>query len=706
MTLGTPLLLLLGAALGFGLAYWAYRRAVPKPPPAWRWTLTVFRGLTFTLLFFLLAEPLLTRNTSRELPADVLVLVDDSRSMQSALPDSTREAWLQRLAGLQAKSNARLLFAGFGEAYAPVDTLSTLPFAHLRTNLGLALERAPLDPRLRNLQAIVLLSDGQSNVGRTPEFVAERLNVPVNTVAIGDTLIPQDLEITRIAVNQILPVGLPAVVQSGYRARGASGQAARISLWFNGVMQRDTTIFLSREDEEGQLSLTFTPAGEGLGRVEMRISPLESESIRANNQRQTDVEVRNERLRVLLMGAGPGPELATLRVLLERDARVTLTTRVQQRAGAFYEGAFPESLETFDVLVLAGYPGAVADPALVRRIAQRAASGAGLVAFLTPQSAPNLWAGLRDVLPATPSGGTQLTTEVGAVRTPQGLAHPATRLPELDALSNPSLPPLSMPEYRWDVSPDARILLHPRVRGVEVARPLLSVRTQPGQRSALLAGWGYWRWTSLPAELQSADELFPAFVSALVRWTASPDARRVQATPDALLFDASERVRFSGTVRDESLQPVSDARFVLTLTDSVGVETQFTFIPESGGTYRAEPGTLPAGRYRYRAEAFRDDRSLGEDRGFFRVGALDVEALAPFVDASRLRAISASSGGAFWANDPASSLETWLQTHPALRPSLVTQREEKPIGHLWPFWVFIIGLLTAEWIGRKRVQLP
>lgn len=706
MTLGTPLLWLVGALLGFGLAFWAYKRAIPQPPPAWRWTLTLLRGLAFTVLFFLLAEPLLTRNSSRELPADVLFLLDDSRSMQEALPDSVRETWMNRLAGLQASTSARLLFAGFGEEYAPVDLPSELTYSQIRTNLGLALERAPLDPRLRNLQGIVLLSDGQSNVGRTPEFVAERLGVPVWTFALGDTLIPQDLAITRLAVNQILPANLPATVQTGFRARGAVGERARVSLWFNGVMQRDTTLLFGQPDEEGLLSFTFTPAQEGLGRVEVRISPLANETIRANNQRQADVDVREERLDVLLVGAGPGPEVATLRQILERDARVTLTTRVQQRAGVFYEGPFPEQLESFDVMVLAGYPGSVADPALLRRIAGRAASGAGLVAFLAPQSAPTLWTTLRDVLPAVPVGGSQLSTEVGAVRTPQGVAHPVTRLPELELLSNPSLPPLSMPEFRWDVSPDARILLHPRVRGIEVARPLLSIRAQPGQRSALFAGWGYWRWTALPAELQAADDLFPSLVSALIRWAASPETRRVQASPDVAVFEATERVRFSGEVRDESLQPVPDARFVLTVTDSLGVETQFTFTPESGGVYRAEPGTLPAGRYRYRAEAFRDDRSLGDDSGFFRVGTTDAEALAPFTDVAKLRALASASGGVFWASDAATALETLLKSHPAFSPSVVSQREEKPIGHLWPFWVFIIGLLTAEWIGRKRVQLP
>ncbi len=703
------LLCLLGAA---ALTYWTYRRSVPRVSTARRAVLVSLRFAALFLLLFLLFEPIWRRFLRDERPPVLAVLVDDSQSL--GLEAETEDAVLdlaaatrQTLRSLpldQVRGQARF-FAFSGTARPLPDgpgTPDSLRFEGARTNIAQALDYVRDALQDQNLRGVLLISDGQYNTGRNPLYLAERYPVPIYTVAVGDTLRRRDVQIRRVTANEIAYVGAELPVQVGLRAEGFAGEQVIVSLTQGGRVLGSASVRLPEGTAEVPVDLRYTPQAEGLQQVTVALTHLPGEVTFRNNTETVTVRVLKSKRRVLLLAAAPGPDLAAARQLLE-DGNTEIVSFVQKTPGVFYEGAFPASLSSFDLLALVGYPGRAADRGVLQRLAEAALDGKPLLFLLTRQTdLAAVGATLKDVLPAVPERNRPSFAEASFVLTPRGEQHPILEVPQRPA-SLGALPPLLYSQSRWQPSPDARVLATIDVRGVRLDDPLLVVRRRAGSRSAALLGSGTWRWKNLPDDLAAYAPFWPGLFSNLVQWLTTPeDDRRVRVEPVEALFSGDEPIQFTGQVYDESLNPVSDASVALEVTAPDSTRYPYVMEPVGNGRYVLDVGSLPEGAYRYRAQADRNDLTLGTDNGAFAVGALTLEFKETRANAALLRQIAGRSGGAFYPPEQLPALPAALNTSEAFTPVVFEETRETELWRLPVFIAVVIVLLTAEWVLRKR----
>src|SRR5690606_37560154 len=128
----------------------------------------------------------------------------------------------------------------------------------------------------------------------------------------------------------------------------------------------------SAQEEQATVTFTYEPQQPGLHRLRVYVDPVSEEFLDSNNGESTVVRVLERRRRILLLGAAPEPDLATLQRLLAQNADLEVTTRVQRDDRRFYGGPLPDTLEAFDLIILAGYPGRAASTADLERIAAAA----------------------------------------------------------------------------------------------------------------------------------------------------------------------------------------------------------------------------------------------------------------------------------------------------------------------------------------------
>jgi len=259
-------------------------------------------------------------------------------------------------------------------------------------------------------------------------------------------------------------------------------------------------------------------------------------------------------------------------------------------------------------------------------------------------------------------------------------------------------------ESRWAISPDARPLATAEVRGIALDDPLLLVRQRGESRSAALLAAGTWRWRTLPPDLDDLSGFYAGLVQNLVRWlTTRDDARPVRVRPAEPLFDASERVRLTGQVYDEARTPVSDAELEVVVTGPDGARLPFPMRPLGSGRYALEAGPLPEGEYTYAARATRGGTELGQDRGAFAVGALALELRDLYADLPLMRELARRSGGEALLPGQISALPALLGDGLAARR--VESRHDTELWRLWPLLALLVGLLTTEWVLRKRTGM-
>lgn len=697
-------LCLLGAA---ALTYWTYRRSVPRVSTGRRALLMSLRFGVLFLILLLLFEPIWRQLQRDEQPPVLAVLVDDSQSLSldtetenaPDLPSITR-ATVAALPRARLSGEAQLF--AFSNEVQRLASPDSLRFEGSRTNITQALDYARDELADDNLRGVLLISDGQYNTGRNPIYQAERFPVPIYTVAVGDTTRRRDVQVRRVTTNEIAYVDAELPIQVGIRTEDFADEQVVVSLVQKEEVLANQTVRLPAGTAEVPVDLSYTPRTEGYQQLTVAVTQLPGEVTYRNNSESFTVRVLENKRRVLLVGAAPSPDVATVRQLLQADPQVEVVSYVQKQRGTFYEGTPPTAFDTFDLIVLVGYPGRFADPRFTQQLAE-ATTETPLLFMLTRQTDLNaLRTQFEGVLPVLPGRSRPSFAEASFVTTPRGRQHPILETDD-DQSRLRQLPPLYYNESRWEATPDARVLATIDVRGIALDDPMLVVRERTGSRTAALLGAGTWRWQNLPEDLETLSPFWPRLFSNLMQWLTTPeDNRPVRVAPVADIFGGGETVEFTGQVYDESLQPINDASLSLTVTAPDGTEFPYTMEAVGNGRYVLDVGSLPEGTYRFGAAAERDGNALGTDQGTFAVGALTLEFKETRADVAMLRQIAQRSGGAFLTADNLDDLPDLLQRSGTFAPVQYEDVRETPLWHIYWFLAAIIVLLSLEWFFRKR----
>lgn len=712
----SPWLLGLSLLIAGGLSFWSYRTTIPALPPGRRWLLGALRFASLALICFLLLEPVVRHFDRSEQPPVLAVLVDDSESMRivrGPAPDTSaqqvRDHLRPLLTPLGEDLSADPRFFGFdGSLRALPDApLDTLRFDGGRTNIGDALEAVVDELQGENLEGIALVSDGQYNTGPNPARVADRSSVAIHTITVGDTSRRRDLQVRRVATNDLSYVDSEVPVQATIGTEDLGGRRTTVSLLEDGRVLDDVDVTLPDGTAELPVDLSFRPETAGLKQVTVRASPVEDEAATENNSRSVSLRVLDSKRSVLLLGAAPSPTYAAVRRVLERDANTTVTSRVPHSNGVFYEGPLPDSLSQFDVVVSVGFPSSAVPEEAVRSVATLLEDGMPALFLLDHQADLSAWREHFDgILPALPESSSFTVTEGSFTPVETARNHSVFQIEGGDLSLFDELPPLAVPTDAWTPTPDADVLAQARRPSLSSSSPLLVVRRRAGQRTAALLGTNTWRWATLPSSLSGADPLWPGLVSNLLRWVGTQnDERRVRIRPDTSPFDGDEPVEFTGQVYDESMNPVSNATVSVTITDSAGTEFPHSMDPLGNGRYGLNVGTLPEGTYRFEATARQEDATLGTDRGQFSVGALRLEYRQTRANPVLMRQIATRSGGTAYTTDDATTLSTDLASSSSFTSTTVTETIESELRRTSLFLLLIVGLLATEWTLRKRFGL-
>ncbi|HZM02223.1 MAG TPA: vWA domain-containing protein, partial [Candidatus Saccharimonadales bacterium] len=314
--------------------------------------LEALRFLLVTLLVFTLLRPEYVERIERTATPEIAILADRSDSMRTrdlAVSSNviSRAQWLdQQLQGnfwAPLRNKAKVSVENFA---AP----STNQNAINGTDLGQALETT--FHRYKNLQAVLLLSDGDWNLGQSPLGMATRYreqNIPVFTVAVGrETPLP-DLELEKVSAP----------------AYGLFGEEVAIPFKVVSHLPREVKTAVSISDSEGDAaskeitippngavedSILWSPRAVGELTAKVRLPVEPDEAIVENNEQSFHISIRVEKLKVLVVDSLPRWEYRYLRNALARDPGVDMRCLLLRPGlgpgeGANYITAFPDSRE-------------------------------------------------------------------------------------------------------------------------------------------------------------------------------------------------------------------------------------------------------------------------------------------------------------------------------------------------------------------------
>lgn len=705
---GSTLLLLLLILLGLAWSVLAYRQTVPPTRLSLRLFLGSLRALSLLLLILLIFEPSLSLHRERHLKPLLGVIFDDSQSLSLKDASGPRS---QGLAKLMRDPAWKTLGSQFDmKVFAAGDSLRLLSgviFDSLRlnaigTDLAADWERTLKTQEADTFGALVLVSDGGDNAGKNPLKAAQGLSVPLFTVGVGDTAAVQDASIASVSGGEVAYRGKETQVTARLKTRGLEGRQASLELVGpDGRVLARQDLKLPPDDMEAEATLKFTPQQVGTLPLNLRLSSSSREWSDENNQRSFPLEVRESRIRVLVLSATPGFEAMFFAKAASAISDMEVKSLTFRQDGSMY-GAGSEALSkdfvSADVLVLMGLPDQE-NPSAARERLHRALAEHPLPTWIWAGPHPS-FDDLKDAAGEIPlrlgSGGGHGSASALPLRFYAEL-DPDAELSESGLWND--LPPLDLPEFGIQAGPGTQTLvgLKDNSSGADMGPALISWEGK-GKRFAASFGAGYWKWSFLSGGLEGSDDLYRNYLGRVLRWlAASPRTKPLKLSPDRELYSSGEAVRFGAQVLGGEGRFVSSAQVEVTLQGPEG-SSKVVLEPDASGHYAGAFHPEAVGTYTFRGLALAGSDTLGSDSGNFMVQAYNIEKETLNQNRALLQAIAKAGGGVYFPADSIAALSTAIKAP----PRVITAGWSRRFFLNWDVWGLLVGLLSLEWLIRKR----
>ncbi len=703
------ILLLAAIPASILFAFWSYRFTVPPISKSLKIILLTLRALALFLLFVLLGEPLLSLLTHSIQEPIVAVLIDNSKSMAIRERAGDRKQILMKT--LESPSISKLQSVGvpqyilFDRSSKPLSSFSpeSVTTNGDGTDIGAALKHLKDATGTQNIQAAILLTDGEFTVGTSPLYEAQELGLPVFTVGIGDSSEQRDVQIRRVLANDITYLGNRVPVNATVRSTGFRNERTEVTLQQDRRILDRKILVLEQGTREYAVPLSFVPAKEGVQKFTVAVSTLPDELTDRNNAMSFFTKVLKSKMKVLLVAGSPSQDVAFLRRALEGDKNVDLQPFIEEKNGDFYNTPMTaQTIADADCLVLVDYPNdatSAASFALIRDAVT------GTKPFMFVLSRTMNFAKLRALEAALPfSVGETSTNEYQVfVSIPAAeVDNPILRLSSRSVDVWSKLAPIFSIQGLFRAKPESETLGTIRLQTTTTTEPVLLSRNVNRRKSFAILAYGLWRWKMYGEPGSGSENVLDEFLSNTVRWlTTRDDDRRFRIQPVKTMFSGQEPIEFTGQLYDENYKPVEDATVQVTITQDK--HTNDIVLNSLGsGQYDGSLEGLGEGDYSFTSRAQRGGKILGDDKGTFSVGGLNAEFLDTRMNKLLLQQVAAQTGGKYYDPGAIDDLPKDIASLPNFKPTELTQTHQIELWNLRWTLSLIVLLFSLEWFLRKR----
>jgi uncharacterized membrane protein len=733
------IVLLLAAYLGYQVWYLRAKAAT--------WVALVVTGLrllAFALIIAFLTNPTVLLQTLQKIPIPLAVLVDSSESMALPVANIGEATRLQQGQDVLLRGSRPLLeslardfdlrlyrFDEHARAITQGD-VTLLTSDGRATDIMQSLLDVGQEYQNTPLAGAVLLSDGIITAGSIGVDAARQSGMPVATIGLGDPDHYRDIQIAAVEAPNFAFVHSSVDIEVIVKSWGYKGQVIPLVLKQEGRILSTSSLLLDADRATRRAAFTMTPKDVGRYRLSVETPVQVGETLHTNNQRDFQLQVRRDKIRVLVVSGRPSWNYRFLRRALKSDPSVDLISFIILRTPTDAVNVpddqlslipfptnrlFTEELGNFDLLIFDNFSYLQYFPMLYLENIRKFVDEGGAFAMFGGDQSFDLGGftntPIEEILPITLEriGQGYVNGRVQMELTPEGLQHPITKLaPSADDTRRiwQEMPPLRGFNLARRPKPEA-VTLGVTADGQFSHLPLLATMQVGEGRTLAFLSDQLWRWNFEMVGTQGGNHHYLNMVHQMVRWLVKePSLRPVQLFSDKDTYQLEEAVALRVKVVDDDFSPASGAVLTLVVHGPDGQSIQVNTLPTSEpGEFQATLKAEHLGAFRVEVDARLGDRSLGRDVLIYEVTSSTAESLHGAPDHETLRQLAAASGGRFFT---ASEVEADFGA--VLRDILkrdlqykIVEERALHLRHTPSAFLILVGLFGAEWFVRRRAGL-
>ncbi|MDH5381611.1 MAG: VWA domain-containing protein [Cyclobacteriaceae bacterium] len=682
----SPYYLIVFVVISIALSWLLYSKKTDTIEKKVKYTLAALRFLLLFLILSLFLIPLI-QYLARETEKPIVVFAVDNSISVKTMTDSLKRS------ELETKINSMMVDLSekeYSTYYQDLDQKASSEFpdsinySERQTNLRKMLYDIQNNFEGRNINSVVLISDGIYNSGPSPNYY--KYPFSVYSVGVGDSTAKKDIAIRQVNYNKISYQGNKFPIQVEVINEGFENSETTVSLYHKGKIIANKSVIFKKNRDLQIVDFMLEAKEKGTQRYIIRTRPLPEEFTNSNNERSAFIEIVEGKEKILLVAKRPHPDIKAITNALENNSNYSVELYIPALGNKIPDNG------PYDLLIL--HQIYSNDPLLAKipkldlsKTANWTIYGSGLnVAGLLNQS--------QIQLKPVPGEYDQVTANVNTAFTPFSFSDEM-----VNELRN--WPPMTVPFGEITMSINTEALLFQKIGSVETAKPLFTIRSEE-PRSAFLLGEGLWRWRLANYQENENHNVFNELISKVVQYLSTKnDTKKLRLYPlESEQTDQS--IVFETEVYNDLYERIYGIPVKLMVTDEEGEEKNFEYSTVEGNARFRLTGLKP-GVYSYVGSI---NTAAGTEitRGQFVLYEQQIEFINLQADFNLLRKLSFENNGAFYHVSQINELHEYLEanTPPAILRS--SETFDLLLNLKWAFLILVL-LASTEWFFRKYFSL-
>ena len=629
------------------------------------------RSLVFFLLFLLLINPSIPRKDLIIEKPTLSVLIDNSLSIRYLSKDSLVNTMLSSLKSSEIlKKNFDVNYYSFGEQFNVIDSLN---FDEKQTDIYTPLRSISKNSNDTN-NGIILLSDGNQTIGKDYEFI--KMNIPIYSIIVGDTLTYNDVRIDKINTNRYSFVNNKFPLESLLQYNGEESVKLKYTIENTGKIIYSKTINLNKEDNSRLLNIEITSKKEGLNYYKATIENLDNEKNTSNNTKEFSIEVINKQSKVLIVSPFNHPDLGALKKAIESD---------KQRKVVIHT-------KNIDNINLYSYKSII--------IYQPNFSFKKIINEINKSKKPYLLiTGSNTNWSFINSNFTGLNkNDINTVEKYRPSLNKNFLIFNQNNIGFENFPPLLDKFGETTVSIPHQILLYQNIKGFNSKEPLLAISNNNNQKKVFLFGEGIWKWRSTSYLMSNSFQNFDNFISNIVLYISSNTIKNRLDVEVKSSYNANSSININAFFVDENYKFDDRAIIYFTLKNINSKKTTTSPFLLSKKSYKLNLNPLESGEYEYSIDVKNQNFS---QKGSFKVNKFDIEKQFNKVNYLKLKELTNKTKGfIYFENNYNELIPDLLNDQRFYFVKKIKINYDQLINWKWGL-IIIIVLLSSEWFIRK-----
>lgn len=636
-----------------------------------RIVLSFLRFVGVFCILLILINPKFSKVSYRIEKPNLVILVDNSSSLQG------NGELVKQLVG-NFQTNADLSDRFKIESYLlgeKLRALDSLTFTDALTNIQKPLATLKEVYARRNT-ALVLVSDGNQNIGQDYSLSNDQSTPEIYSVTVGDTTRYEDLSVGPININKYAFLNNRYPVESYVTYQGSGTVDVKVVVAVDGATVLQEVVTLSKASNLKNIQTLVNAKTVGVKAIQVRVTPLDTERNTSNNSRTASVEVISEKTKIGLVSQLLHPDIGTLTKAIESNE--------QREVVVLKPDTSKQGLEEIDLFIL--YQPTRAFQSVLDFIDQKQSN------YLIVTGTHTDFQFLNSV-----QQGFNIETGYPGQEVFATLNTGFSKYDILD-VDLTDFPPLTSNAGPIVFNEPQETILGVQIKGLDMNLPLLAVYGSNTHKKSILMGEGIWKWR-MQSYRNSGDFVnLDAFLGKLMRYLATDTARNRLNLTYSKNYEGSNTVYISATYFDETYVFDPNAAISINVTKKGTKASSSIPMVLKNGYFEADLTNLLPGDYDFTATVKGEGY---EEQGSFTILDFDLEKQFVSSNYLKMRQLALDTGGKhFFPSDYEALLSELISSN----SYVPTQKSSENVVSLIDFRI-LLGLialaLSLEWFLRK-----